>query len=83
VLARHARNRRLADALDRWTLCSLNAPPAARPYFDQLRSCGKSHPQAPCQLANRWVGILHACLERRCAYYETTAWHHLESAAAA
>jgi hypothetical protein len=41
------------------------------------------HRQALRQLANRWVGILHICLQRRCAYDETAAWHHLETAAAA
>jgi hypothetical protein len=26
------------------------------------------------QLANRWVGILHVCLERGCLYDEENAW---------
>jgi transposase len=37
VLARHARNRRLADALEQWAFCSLTRSPGARRYYDQLR----------------------------------------------
>ena len=83
VLARHARNRRLADALDQWAFCSLTTSPGARAYYDQLRSRGKTHHQALRQLANRWVGILHACLQRGQLYDETAAWQHLEATAAA
>jgi hypothetical protein len=82
VLARHARNRRLADALDRWAFCSLTHSPGARAYYDQLRARGKTHRQALRQLANRWVGILHACLHRGQLYDETAAWQHLDAAAA-
>jgi transposase len=83
VLARHARNRRLADALDCWAFCSLTPSPGARAYYDQLRGRGKTHRQALRQLANRWVGILHICLQRGQLYDETAAWQHLETAAAA
>jgi hypothetical protein len=74
VLARHARNRRLGDALDLWAFCSLTRSPGARRYYDEMRSREKTHRQAIRQLANRWVGILHACLERNCFYDEETAW---------
>jgi transposase/transposase IS116/IS110/IS902 family protein len=74
VLARHARNRRLADACYLWAFCSLTQSPGARRYYDALRARGKTHRQALRQLANRWVGILHACLERREAYREAVAW---------
>ena len=74
VLARHARNRRLADALDRWAFCSLTTSPGARNYYDELRARGKTHRQAIRQLANRWVGILHFCLEREEFYCERLAW---------
>jgi hypothetical protein len=46
VLARYARNRRLADALERWAFCSLTHSPGARRYYDQLRTRGKTHHQA-------------------------------------
>ena len=81
VLARHARNRRLADALDRWAFCSLTHSPGARAYYDQLRARGKTHRQALRQLANRWTGILHICLHRGQLYDETAAWQHLGAAA--
>ena len=82
VLARYARNRRLADALQQWAFCSLSTSPGARRYYDQLRARGKTHRQALRQLANRWVGILHICLQRGQLYDETAAWQHLEAAAA-
>ena len=81
VLARHARNKRLADALDQWAFCSLTTSPGARAYYDQLRARGKTHRQALRQLANRWVGILHHCLEANEFYDEHMAWrHHLTAA---
>lgn len=55
VLARHARNRRLAVALERWAFCSLTHSPGARRYYDRLRRRGKTHNQAIRQLTNRWV----------------------------
>ena len=82
VLARHARNRRLADALEQWAFCSLTQSPGARAYYDQLRGRGKTHRQALRQLANRWVGILHTCLQHSQLYDEATAWQHLAAAAA-
>jgi hypothetical protein len=82
VLARFARNRRLADALDMWAFCSLTKSPGARTYYDQLRARGKTHRQALRQLANRWVGILHHCLENGSLYDESAAWQTEEGAAA-
>ena len=82
VLARYARNRRLADAVEQWAFCSLTHSPGARRYYDQLRARGKTHRQALRQLANRWVGILHICLQREQLYDETAAWQHLDAAAA-
>jgi hypothetical protein len=74
VLARVARNRRLADACERWAFCSLTQSPGARSYYDLLRARGKTHRQALRQLANRWVGILHGCLAARQPYHEEIAW---------
>ena len=59
----------------------LTQSPGARIYYDQLRARGKTHRQALRQLANRWVGVLHACLQHTQPYDEATAWHHLEAAA--
>ena len=74
VLARHARNRRLADAVEQWAFCSLIPSPGARAYYDQLRARNIAHDAALRQLANRLVGILHGCLKTRTLYDETTAW---------
>jgi hypothetical protein len=82
VLARHARPRRLAVALDQWAFCSLTQSPGARRYYDHLRARNKTHRQALRQLANRWVGILHTCLDRNELYDEHLAWGHLTHAAA-
>ena len=82
MLARHARNRRLADALQQWAFCSLTRSPGARRYYDQLRACNKTHRQALRQLANPWVGILHSCLDRGILYDEHLAWSHHHPAAA-
>ena len=79
VLARFARNRRLSDALDRWAFCSLTHSTGARHYYDELRARGKTHRQATRQLANRWVGILHGCLEAQTPYSEEVAWPRLEA----
>ena len=74
VLARYARNRRLADACEQWAFCSLTHSAGARRYYDELRARGKTHHQALRQLANRWVGILHGCLDQHTHYREDIAW---------
>jgi transposase len=76
VLARYARNTRLADALMQQGLSALNASPGARAYYDQLRAKGNTHNQALRAVGRRLVGIQHACLRDRTLYDETTAWHH-------
>jgi transposase len=82
VLARHARNDRLADALQRWAFASLRGSPGARAYYDALRARKIGHQAALRQLANRHVGILHGCLKTRTLYNENTAWAHHDIAAA-
>jgi hypothetical protein len=76
VLARRGRNKRLAAALDQWAFSSLLQSPGARHYYDELRAREKTHRQALRQLANRWVAILHTCLERGALYDESLAWPH-------
>jgi transposase len=78
VLARYARNRRLADAVHQWAFCAMRGSPGARAYYQQLRERGTGHQAALRQLGNRLVGILHGCLKTRTAYDETTAWAHLQ-----
>ncbi len=82
ALARFARNRRLADALDMWAFCSLSSSPGARAHYDVHRARGNTHHQALRSLANRWVGILHGCLRHRQPYSEQIAWPTLEEAVA-
>jgi len=82
VMARHVRNQRLYDALDRWAFATLKCSPGARAYYDQHRTAGDTHHQALRALANRLVGILHGCLRHRTFYNEVTAWAHRTSIAA-
>lgn len=74
VLARLARNRRLADACHQWAFCSMTSSAGAHRYYRALRLRGKTHNQALRALANRLVGILHGCLEHRQHYAEVVAW---------
>jgi transposase len=74
VLARVARNRRLADACYGWAFSSLQGSPGARTFYDRQRAAGKTHHQALRALGNRWVGILHGCLAHRESYREEVAW---------
>jgi transposase len=78
VLARYARNRRLADAVHQWAFCAMRGSPGARAYYQSLRERGTGHQAAVRQLGNRLVGILHGCLKTKTAYDETTAWTHLQ-----
>jgi hypothetical protein len=63
VLARYARNRRLADAVHQWAFCAMRGSPSARAYYQSLRERGSGHQAALRQLGNRLVGILHGCLK--------------------
>ena len=76
VLARHVRNRRLADAIYLWAFAALTASPGARAFYDQRRTAGDTHHAALRALGNRLVGILHGCLAHHTAYDETIAWAH-------
>jgi transposase len=79
VLARFARNTRLADACYQWAFASLTGSPGARAFYDAHRARGTTHTQALRALANRLVGILHGCLKRGALYREDAAWHVSES----
>lgn len=76
VRARFVRNRRLADAVDRWALCSLQASPGCHDFYRRRRAAGDLHHQALRALGNRLVGYLHGCLRTRRPYDEATAWAH-------
>ena len=82
VLARYARNRRLADACHQWAFASLTASPPCRAFYDARRAAGDTHHRALRALANRLVGILHGCLCHGTLYDEHTAWAHRTELAA-
>ena len=75
VLARPARNRRLANALYFQAFAALSSSPGARAYYDAQRARGAAHHQALRALSNRLVGILHGCLRHHSSYDEALAWH--------
>ena len=74
VLARMARNKRLADALYGWAFSALTRSPGARRFYDAHRARGNTHHQALRALGNRLVGVLHGCLEHRAPFSEEIAW---------
>ena len=82
VLARYARNRRLADACYLWAFAALTTSPGARAFYDAHRATGDTHHRALRALANRLVGILHGCLRHHTPYDEHTAWAHRQDLAA-
>ena len=82
VLARYARNRRLADACYQWAFATLTASPGARAYYDHRRAAGDTHSRALRALGNRLVGLLHGCLRHHTLYDEHTAWGHRHQLAA-
>jgi hypothetical protein len=82
VLARYARNKRLADACYLWAFAALTASPGARAFYDARRAAGDTHHRALRALANRLVGILHGCLRHGTLYDEHTAWAHRTAIAA-
>jgi transposase len=74
VLARHARNKRLADAICLWAFAALSASPGARAFYDHRRTAGDTHNQALRSLGNHLAGFLHGCLATHTLYDEHTAW---------
>jgi transposase len=76
VLARYARNKRLADACYQWAFSAITASPGARRYYDQRRAGGDTHSRALRALGNRLVGLLHGCLHHHTLYDEHTGWAH-------
>lgn len=82
VLARYARNRRLADACYLWAFAAITASPGARAFYDERRASGDTHHRALRALSNRLVGILHGCLSHRTPYDEVIAWEHRQRVAA-
>jgi transposase len=82
VLARHVRNRRLADALYQQAFSAISNSPGARAFYDAHRARNNTHHQALRALGNRLVGILDGCLRHHRKYDETIAWPEHNTAAA-
>jgi transposase len=82
VLARYARNHRLADTCHLWAFAAITASPGARAFYNHRRRIGDTHNKALRALANRLVGILHGCLTHQTPYNEHTAWAHRNHQAA-
>lgn len=82
ILARIARNKRLADACYLWAFASLSSSLGARRHYDRQRAKGDTHHMALRSLANKLVGILHGCLSSRSIYSEAKAWTSSEKVAA-
>jgi len=74
VLARHVRNKRLADAIYLWAFSAISLSPGARTFYDRHRAAGDNHNQALRALGNHLVGFLHGCLASHALYNENTAW---------
>ncbi len=74
VIRRVARNRRLANATFCWAESAVRHSPGARQLYQRLRHRGQTHNMAARVIANRLVGMLHACLRDRTVYDEQRAW---------
>jgi hypothetical protein len=73
VLARHVRNRRLADSIYLWAFAALTASPGCRSFYDTRRAVGDTHHAALRALGNRLVSIPHGCLDHHAHYDENIA----------
>ena len=76
VLARYARNQRLADACYLWAFATLTASPGARAFYDQRRAAGDTHNRALRALGNRSSASSTAASDHDTLYDEHTAWAH-------
>ncbi len=74
VLARHVRNKRLADACYLWAFAALTKSPGARAFYDRRRAKGDRHSAALRRLGGKLIGQLHHCLNTRRSYDERLAW---------
>jgi transposase len=74
VLARHIRNKRLADACYLWAFAALTKSAGARAYYDTRRAAGDRHNAALRRLGSKLLGQLHHCLTTSQHYNETLAW---------
>lgn len=74
VLARHVRNKRLADACYLWAFSALTKSAGARAFYDHRRAAGDRHNAALRRLGSKLISQLHHCLDTRQTYDELAAW---------
>ncbi|TPG36469.1 IS110 family transposase [Mycolicibacterium hodleri] len=65
---RRVRNKRLNQAAYMWALPLILHSTEARAHYDRRRRRGDSHTAASRHLANRYIGMLHHCLQTRQTY---------------
>jgi transposase len=82
VTRRVVRNKRLGQVGYLWAFSLLTASPAARAHYDRRRDRNDSHAAACRNLANRYFGMLHHCLQRRQPYNEAAGFNQRPASAA-
>ncbi len=73
---RVVRNKRLNHAAYLWALPLILYSADARMHYDRRRQSGDSHTAASRNLANRYIGMLHHCLQTRQIYDPVKAFAH-------
>ncbi|MBS9376471.1 IS110 family transposase [Rhodococcus sp. B50] len=76
VRFRLVRNKRLNHAAYLWALPLILHSTEARAHYDRRRNKGDTHTAASRNLANRFLGMLHHCLDTRQLYDATAAFAH-------
>ena len=79
MLARRVKNRRLAAVGCMGTIVALNTSPGARAHYDRRREHGERHNAAGRNLINRFLGMLHHCLQTGQLYDEHHAFPNQKS----
>ena len=82
VTRRVVRTKRLGQVGYLRAFSLLTASPAARAHYDRRRDRNDSHAAACRNLANRYFGMLHHCLQRRQPYNEAAAFDQRHASAA-
>lgn len=74
VTTRTICNKRLGQVGYLWALSLLTASPGARAHYDRRRQRGDNYSAAARNLANRYFGLLHYCLQTNQHYDELKAF---------
>jgi hypothetical protein len=71
------RNKRLNQAAHLWALPLIRHSVEARAHYDRRRDTGDSHNVASRNLVNRYLGMMHHCLQTRQLYDPVKAFAHI------